>query len=208
MKIIKPYFEIETEIDGEKILKNIEKIGRTCYKSENLITNDSAAKFVKMLINRGHEAMIEHESITVRVICDRGIMAEITRHRIFSFAIESTRFCKYNKAKFGNELTFIEPCFWGNEKINMVHMWYKAMSFAEQQYMELIKAGATAQEARSILPNSLKTEIVMTANLREWRHFFKLRTASEAHPQMREIAIPMLTKFKELIPVVFDDLEV
>lgn len=209
MQVIKPFFVIETEVSGMEILKHIEKVGRTCYKSESRITDDSAAKFVGNIIKNGHEAVIEHYSITVRIICDRGVTHEIVRHRLASYAQESTRYCNYSKDKFSNQITFIEPCFWdvntedGRKKYQI---WKNVMEFTEQKYMELINNGATPQEARSILPNSLKTELVMTMNLREWRYFFKLRTDTAAHPQMREIAVPMLNKFKELIPVVFDDI--
>ena len=211
MRIIKPSFQIETEIDGQAILKHIEKCARICYKSEGLICEGSAERVVKKAIERGHESVIEHYSITVRVICDRGVSHEIVRHRIASYSQESTRYCNYSNDKFYNELTFIEPCFWEsyntcyNAKYNI---WYNAMQRAENAYFELIEAGAKPEQARSILPNSLKTELIMTMNLREWRHFFKLRTAKEAHPQMREIAIPMLQEFKRLIPVIFDDIDV
>ena len=219
MKIIKPYYVIEMPIDGKKILQNIERIGRVCYKSESRITDDSAEKFVAMLIKNRHEAMIEHESITVRFICDRGIMAELTRHRLSSFAVESTRYNNYSDDKFGNELTFIEPCFFKeyddtlesnyvpilkpNDKYKI---WFNTCCFAEDSYLQLLKNGATPQEARTVLPNSLKTEIVMTANLREWRHFFKLRTSPAAHPQCKELSIPLLQELKTLIPIVFDDI--
>ena len=209
MKIIKAYFIIEDEIDGEAILKKIERAGRTAYKSEDRITPDSAREFVRKIIDMGHESVIEHEKITVRIICDRGVSHEIVRHRIASYTQESTRFCNYSKGKFGSEITVIEPCFWDLSKEadrKKYEIWKRAMMEAEKAYMELIKLGAKPQEARSVLPNSLKTEIVMTANLREWRHFFKLRTSRRAHPQMREIAIPLLKEFKKRIPVVFDDI--
>lgn len=206
---IKPYFVIESEVNGGEILKLIERVGRTCYKSEDKISESSAQKFVANIIKNGHEAVIEHYNITVRVVCDRGVTHEIVRHRVASYAQESTRYCNYSKDKFSNQITFIEPCFWdlnNEEDKKKYQIWKEAMEYSEQKYMELIALGATAQEARSILPNSLKTELVMTMNLREWRHFFKLRAAPSAHPQMREIALQMLDKFKELIPVVFDDI--
>ncbi len=210
MNVVKPYFIIESEIDGNEILKFIEKAGRTCYKSEERITDSSAARFVGGIIRNGHEAVIEHYSVTVRVICDRGVTHEIVRHRMASYSQESTRYCNYSKDKFTNQITYIEPCFWdisSEEGRKKYEIWENVMEFSEKKYMELIEMGATPQEARSILPNSLKTELVMTMNLREWRHFFRLRTARDSHPQMREIAVPMLNKFKELIPVVFDDIE-
>lgn len=209
MNLIKPYFIIESEIDGNEILKLIERVGRTCYKSEDRITDSSAQKFVANILKNGHEAVIEHYNITVRVICDRGVTHEIVRHRVASYAQESTRYCNYSKDKFSNQITFIEPSFWdlntedGKRKYDI---WKESMEFTEKKYLELIELGATPQEARSILPNSLKTELCMTMNLREWRHFFRLRADPAAHPQMREVAIPLLAKFKELIPVVFDDI--
>lgn len=209
MKIIKAGYEIVTPLDGDTILKRIEEVGRTCYKSEDAIHDGSASVFVRRLIKRGHEAMIEHCSFTVKFICDRGVSHEIVRHRLASYAQESTRYCNYSDDKFGNELTFIEPCFWDYlESYNPGELWVCAMAKAEEYYFRLIATGAKPEEARSVLPNSLKTEIVVTMNLREWRYFFKLRTASVAHPQMREITIPLLTELKTLIPVIFDDIMV
>ncbi len=209
MKVIKPYFRIEDDIDGIEILKRIERAGRTCYKSEDRITEDSCKNFVRRLIESGHHSVLEHEKVTVRVICDRGVSHEIVRHRIASYSQESTRYCNYSKGRFGSEITVIEPCFWKDdtEEDRCKRMiWEDTMKLVEKAYMELISLGASPQEARAVLPNSLKTEIVMTMNLREWRHFFSLRTAPNAHPQMREIAIPLLEEFKRLIPVVFDDI--
>lgn len=151
--------------------------------------------------------MLEHEKITVRIVCDRGVSHEIVRHRIASYSQESTRYCNYSKDGFGNELAFIRPLFWKDNRQQMTN-WERSMADMEHDYIQAIQAGATPQEARSVLPNSLKTEIIVTMNLREWRHFFKLRTSSKAHPQMREISIPLLAAFKTLIPVVFDDIEV
>lgn len=213
MKIINPSVKLEDEIDGQEILKKIERIGRVCYKSEGNITEDSAERFVKSIIARGHESVLEHVSISVRVICDRGVSHEIVRHRIASYSQESTRYCNYSKDKFGNELTFIRPCYWGTENTDgsingKLLIWEDTMQGIEYNYIALLESGATPQEARSILPNSIKTEIVMTMNLREWRHFFKLRCDKAAHPQMREIANMILEEFRKEIPVVFDDLEV
>jgi thymidylate synthase (FAD) len=211
---IKPDFIIESPVKGEEMLKLIESAGRTCYKSEARKTEDSAADFVRRLIKSGHEAVIEHCSVTVRIICDRGVTHEIVRHRLASYSQESTRYCNYIKDKFDSQITFIEPSFWysdkddGNASRKKYEIWKNVMEYTEKMYMELIESGATPQEARCILPNSLKTELVMTMNLREWRHFFKLRTSTASHPQVREIAIPMLGKFKELIPVIFDDINV
>jgi thymidylate synthase (FAD) len=209
MIIVKPCFIIESDLNGDEALKLLEKAGRTCYKSEDRVTGNSAAEFIRRIIKNGHEAVIEHYSITVRVVCDRGVSHEIVRHRLASYSQESTRYCNYSKDKFGSQIACIEPCFWdigtedGRKKYEI---WKKAMEFSEKMYFELLQNGATPQEARSVLPNSLKTELVMTMNLREWRNFFKLRTSPASHPQMREIAVPMLEKFKELIPVVFEDI--
>jgi thymidylate synthase (FAD) len=207
MKIIAPDFIIESPVDGEEILKGIEKAGRTAYKSEDKITRDSAFRFVSMIIKKRHESVLEHRSVTVRVICDRGVSHEIVRHRLASYTQESTRYCNYSQDKFKNEIVVIKPVFWDEKKdAEKFALWKKTVKDAEKAYLRLLELGATPEEARSVLPNSLKTEIVMTMNLREWRNFFKLRTDSHAHPQMREIAIPLLARFQNLIPVLFDDL--
>ena len=205
MKVIVPSFEFMYPVNGVQILKSIEKAGRICYKSEDKITADSYIRFVSKVLQSGHESVIEHEKITVRIICDRGISHEIVRHRIASYSQESTRYCNYTKDKFGNELTFIRPFFWNEDKEKYA-VWAETMQTIENAYNKLIVMGAPPDEARSILPNSLKCEIVVTMNLREWRHFFRLRTSSGAHPQMREIAVPMLDKFREEVPIVFDSI--
>lgn len=208
MKIIEPSVRLEDKIDGNEIIKKIEKIGRVCYKSENNITEDSAERFIKNIIKSGHESVLEHVSISVRVICDRGVSHEIVRHRIASYSQESTRYCNYSKDKFGKELTFIRPNF-NETRCNpgMIEFFEDTCSYIEKVYFKMLEEGATPEEARSILPNSLKTEIVMTMNLREWRQFLKLRTSNRAHPQTREIANMILEAFKSKIPVVFDDIE-
>ena len=206
MKIINASYSIETPIDGAEILKRIEKAGRTCYKSEDRITEESAKSFVQKLIERGHESVLEHESITVRFICDRGVSHEIVRHRIASFSQESTRYCNYSNDRFGYEITFIKPYFL-KEGTAAYALWSTAMHLANIMYSDMLAEGCTPQEARSVLPNSTKTEVVMTANLREWRHFLKLRTAKAAHPQMRELTVPLLKELQERIPVVFDDIK-
>lgn len=207
MKIINPSFQIMDVINGTEVLKKLELCGRVCYKSENAITDESARQFIQNIIKSGHESVLEHEKITVRIICDRGVTHEIVRHRIASYSQESTRYCNYSKEKFDGELSFIRPCFWKEEDDNYI-VWKNTMRSCEQAYLQMIALGASAQEARSVLPNSLKTEIVVTMNLREWRHFFKLRTAERAHPQMREISIPLLDEFQKQIPIVFDDIVV
>ncbi len=205
MKIIEPSFEFLDEINGEEMLKKIEQAGRVCYKSEDKVSETSAEKFVGAIIKSGHESVIEHEKITVKIICDRGVTHEIVRHRIASYSQESTRYCNYANDKFGSEITVIKPCFWQENDPKYI-LWENSMKEIEHTYLKLIEAGATAQESRSVLPNSLKTEIVVTMNLREWRHFFKLRTHVSSHPQMREIATIMLKGFKKVLPVVFRDI--
>lgn len=205
MKIINADVEFITPIDGATILKRLEQCGRVCYKSEDKITEGSAEKFVAGIIKRGHEAVLEHCSFTVKFICDRGVSHEIVRHRMASYCQESTRYCNYGKGKFGEEITVIEPCFWPENDLKWA-AWANLCSKAEDAYIDLLRMGATPQEARSVLPNSLKTEVVMTANIREWRHFLKLRCSPAAHPQMREVALILLDKVHALIPVCFDDI--
>lgn len=205
MKVVNASFEIIDTIRPKEILKNIEKFGRVCYKSESNITEDSASPFISRIIKSGHESVIEHEKISVKIICDRGVSHEIVRHRIASYSQESTRYCNYIKDKFGNELTFIKPIFWAEESPEY-KIWCSSMENIEKTYMQLINLGARPEQARAVLPNSLKTEIIVTMNLREWRHFFKLRTSCRAHPQMREISIPLLQEFKVLLPCIFDDI--
>lgn len=213
MKIVRAGYEILDNLDGEAILKKIERIVRVCYKSEDKITEGSAEKMVKALIKRGHEAMLEHYSFSVKFICDRGVSHELVRHRVASFAQESTRYCNYGHE---GEITVILPFFFDtgmgvNSNSIVFGEWKQSCEVAERKYISLLEKGATPQEARSVLPNSLKTEVVMTANLREWRHFFRLRevgATGKPHLQMQEVAIPLLQEVKRLIPVVYDDLEV
>ncbi len=216
MKIIKASYEILSEIDRVKILSNIEKYGRTCCKSEGPLTEDSSSQFVVKIIS---SSVIEHESISVKFICDRGVTHEIVRHRLASYSQESTRYCNYSKDKFDNQLTFILPC-WFQEikegqyseyimrpaKLTSEYIWLLTMLQIETGYKELIERGWSPQQARSILPNSLKTEIIMTANLREWRHILSLRTSSKAHPQMREVMLPLLDELKVKLPEIFIDI--
>ena len=206
MKIIKPDVQFITPIDGAVILRRLEECGRVCYKSEGKITDDSAPKFVAGIIKRGHEAVLEHCSFTVKFICDRGVSHELVSHRMASYCQESTRYCNYSKAQFGCEITVIEPGFLTGDTTGYA-IWKQAMADAELAYFSLLEWGCTPQEARAVLPNSLKTEVVMTANIREWRHFLRLRTAAGAHPQMREVALILLDKVHRLIPVCFDDID-
>jgi thymidylate synthase (FAD) len=218
MRLIKP--SIEFIWATENPLQVIETAGRTCYKSEDRITSQSAERFVKMLIDNGHEAMIEHASASYRFICDRGVTHEIVRHRLFSYAQESTRYCSYKET-----VAFIIPQWlpkiqqgeFTNNDLSSNNssslpdtpsqIWLQNMLQQEQVYHKLLQSGWRAQQARSVLPNSLKTEIVITGNLRQWRQFFKLRCDKAAHPQMQEVAHMALTDIKTRIPIVFDDLD-
>lgn len=216
MQIIKAGYEIVDSLNGAEILKKIERVARVCYKSEDMIGDGTAEKMVRALIKRNHLAMLEHFSFSVKFIVDRGVSHEIVRHRVASFAQESTRYCNYGTK--GGEITVIEPFYLMEDSVNVstdnwserYGAWVSACEEAEKSYLRMITDGASPQEARAVLPTSLKTEVVMTANLREWRHFFSLRacgSTGKPHPQMLEVAVPLLKDLKELIPVVFDDLE-
>ena len=204
MQIVKAHAQICGDVDGQEILKKIEAAGRICHKSEKNITEDSCEEFVSRIIRMGHESVLEHASVTVKFVADRGVSHEIVRHRLASYCQESTRYCNYSKNNFGAEITYILP-YYLNKNSAGFEVWKNAMEECEKAYFKLLDIGCTPQEARAVLPNSLKTELVMTANLREWRTFFKLRTAKTAHPQMREVARPLLDDFKKAIPVIFDD---
>ncbi|MBR6014385.1 MAG: FAD-dependent thymidylate synthase [Selenomonadaceae bacterium] len=206
MKIIEPSVELVQELDAEKIMKHIERAGRVCYKSESRISDKSAEKFIANIIKSGHESVIEHVSITFKIICDRGITHEIVRHRLASYSQESSRYCDYSNDKFDGELTFIKPCFWTEDDENF-KLWKQTMETLEKNYLAMRKNGVRPEQARSILPNSLKTEIFMTANLREWRHFLKLRTSNRAHPQMREVALKIYDILNKNLPVIFSDIQ-
>lgn len=206
MEAITPYWIILDKIDGQAVLNKIELVARTCYKSEDKIKEGSAAKLVAALIKSNHEAMLEHFSFSVKFICDRGISHEIVRHRLASYAQESQRYCNYGNNDGG--ITFILP-FYLKYRTPEFDAWKASCKAAEESYMKMIDLGMKPQEARAVLPNCTKTEIVMTANLREWRNFFKLRAADAtgaAHPQMKQLTQPLLTELKSIIPVVFDDI--
>ena len=205
MKIVKASYLIECPEEPLEMLKRIERAARVCYKSEDKITDTSYADMIRRLIKSGHESVLEHGIMSVKSITDRGVSHEIVRHRIASYSQESTRFCSYDKDKFGHEITVIDLEQHLKNPLSL-SVWTKAMRNAEMAYFEMLALGESPQIARSVLPNSLKTEIVKTYNLREWRLFFKQRTAPQAHPQMRELTIPLLQDFKDLIPVVFDDI--
>lgn len=210
MKIINAGYEILTPTEEiQQAVQRIARIARVCYKSEQNASADNDIRLVKNLISSGHEAMLEHFSFSVLFTVDRGISHEIVRHRMASFAQESTRYCNYSKDKFGNEITVIKPCDFMFTTDSYIK-WVQSCEAAESAYIYLINNGEPAQDARAVLPNSLKTEIVMTANIREWRHFFKLRasgTTGKPHPQMLEVTVPLLQELKEITPL-FDDIEV
>ena len=212
MIVQRPSVEVFTPDSYENMLKKIERIGRVCYKSEDKIEEGSAERFIRGIIRRGHESVIEHASITVKFICDRGVTHEIVRHRIASYSQESTRYCNYVKEKFGRQITCIDIATGFQYDLNCeadrrtYDVWMAAMRSAEESYFKLIELGATPQEARSVLPNSLKTELVATMNLREWRHFFRLRADRAAHPQCREVACMLLERLAADYPVFFADL--
>lgn len=205
VKIVSPSVEVITPLDGENILKHIEICARNCYKSEDKITADSAQKMIKKLIEMGHEAMIEHFSITAKLTTDVGAYKDLTRHRHASFAIESTRFCNYSKGKYGNELTFIQPSNMV-EGTEIYKIWYDAMGDAERNYLNMAAHGATVDQLRMLLPHSTKADVFMTCNLREWRHIFKLRCAPATHPSIQHVMKMLLREFRANIPVVFDDI--
>ena len=217
MILVRPSVEILGDVDGGRILESIERAGRTCYKSEDKITGVSSGKFVRSLIARGHESVIEHEKITVKIICDRGVSHEIVRHRIASYSQESTRYCDYA----AGQLTFVIPPWVKIPPCGPISSrellpdglydlsdleWFRFMLYSEAMYLTLRDNGWRPEQARAVLPNSLKTEIVMTANLRQWRHILKLRAAPTAHPQMVEIAKELLRQFEWVVPVVFTDI--
>lgn len=218
MKIVKAGYKILSDISegGKKELQRIEEIGRVCYKSEGNILKDgeSAKKFVRTMISSGHESVLEHSSLSVMFTVDRGVTHELVRHRIMSFSQESTRYCNYSCDKFDNEITVILPCFFdtgmGTASNSLVYQsWKHSCEVAESEYFNLLSMGASPQQARSVLPTSTKADIALTGNYREWRHFFKLRACGVTgapHPQMKEVAVPLLYEINKLIPVVFEDL--
>lgn len=207
VKIVAPRVEVLTPLDGETILKHIELCARNCYKSEGNISEDcsSAVKMINKLIELDHTAMIEHYNITVKFVCDLGFYKDITRHRHASFAIESTRYCNYSKGKFGSEISVIKPC-------NIVEgtpefkLWLNTMETIEKNYNAMAALGCKPDQLRMLLPHSIKADVIMTANLREWRHILKLRAAPAAHPSIQQLMKILLKEFKAKIPVVFDDI--
>jgi thymidylate synthase (FAD) len=200
MKIIRP--SVEFLWMTQSPLEAIELAGRTCYKSEDRITSKSAEKFIHMLLNKGHEAMLEHASMSYRIVCDRGVTHEIVRHRLFSYAQESTRYVNY---KDGIEVISPFNDVITPEDAATAGIWQQTMQYCESTYRYLIENGEKPQIARAVLPTCVKTEIVVTGNMREWRHFFKLRTAKDAHPQMQEVANMLLFDATYRVPILFDE---
>ena len=203
MEVVKPIIEYEP-FDGVKIMKTLERACRTCYRSEDTITSDSYKKLLKNCITRGHESILEHEKVTIRMCCDNGFYKDVTRHRAgVAFSIESTRFCNYSKDKFGNNIKFIDPVFIKDKK--NYEIWLKAMKEIEKCYLEMANNGAAPDELRMMLPHSTAAMVTMTCNIREWRHIFKLRCSVHAHPSIRQNFIPLLLKFKKDFPELFED---
>lgn len=205
MKIIEPKIYVE-DYDGIKIMKRLERACRTCYKSENLITEDSYKHLLTNCLNRGHESILEHEKISIRMICDIGVYKDLTRHRFASFSIESTRYCNYGKDKFDNEIKFIKPVHI-EEGTENYKIWEDTMKYIEKQYMEMGEKKATPDQMRMLLPHSTAAEVCMTANIREWRHILSLRCSKMTHPAVRQLLIPLLLKFKKDMPELFENVE-
>lgn len=204
MKIVDQSIEVLTKTPYEDAVSLVEEAGRTCYKSETKGTVEGAEKFIRGIIKRGHESVIEHFTITVRVITDRGTTHQIVRHRLASYSQESTRYCNYSKDKFGNEITVIKPNF--NEDSLNYKNWKACCEDSEIAYLHLLGDGATPEQARAVLPTCLKTELVMTMNAREWRHFLKMRLDKAAQKEIRDLSQMILDQFKEKYPVFFEDI--
>lgn len=202
MKEIEHSIKVDYGIPYQIMLDKIEKAGRTCYQSFDRIKEGSAEEFVRGIIKLGHESVLEHGSFTVRIITDRGVTHELVRHRLASYSQESTRYCNYKN----KEIEFVKP-------VQIKHgtpqykLWRSACEDSAMIYQRMIEEGVSPQNARSVLNNSLKTEIVMTANIREWRHFFKLRTSVAAHPDIRYVAKLILKNFMTFYPAFFEDLK-
>lgn len=205
MKLVDPVIYIE-DYDGKKIMKRIERACRTCYRSEDKINDESYKHLLKNCINRGHESILEHEKVSIRMICDIGVYKDLTRHRFASFSIESTRYCNYGKDKFDNEIKFIKPCHI-DEGTEEYEIWKEAMENIEKSYIKLSDIGGKPDQLRMILPHSTAAEVNMTANIREWKHILSLRASKHSHPSIRQLMIPLLLKFKEDMPELFDDVE-
>jgi len=204
MKLVEPWIKVE-RIDGVKIMKKLERACRTCYRSEGSITEDSYKKLLKNCLTRGHESVLEHEKVTVRIYDDVGSYKDLTRHRFASFSVESTRYCSYNKDKYGNEISFINPSYIEDQEI--YNAWKNTMEEIEKNYMKMEELGATTDMCRAILPHSTAAEYTMTANIREWKHILSLRTTKHVHPAIRQVLIPLLKYFQKEMPEIFEDVE-
>lgn len=204
MRIVEPWIKVE-KIDGKQIMKRIERACRTCYRSEGKITEDSYKKLIKNCITSGHESVLEHEKVTVRIYSDIGSYKDLTRHRFASFSVESTRYCSYNKDKYGNEIAVVNPVYMEDKEV--FETWKKAIEDMEKAYMKMKELGASTDMCREVLPHSTAAEYTMTANIREWKHILELRTTNHVHPAIRQVLIPLLLLFKEQMPEIFGDIE-
>lgn len=202
MRIVEPWIQVE-KFDGKQIMKRIERACRTCYRSEGKITEDSYKKLLKNCLTRGHESVLEHEKITVRIYSDVGSYKDLTRHRFASFSVESTRYCSYDKDKYGNEIAFMNPVYLENDE--MYEIWKKTMQEIENGYKKMKELGATTDMCRELLPHSTAAEYTMTANIREWKHILSLRANNHVHPSIRQVMIPLLKYFKQEMPDIFDE---
>ena len=204
MRLVEPWIKVEN-FDGVKIMKRIERACRTCYRSEDKISEESYKNLLTNCLNRGHESVLEHEKITVRIYSDIGTYKDLTRHRFASFSVESTRYCSYNKDKYGNEIVVVNPVYMEDKEV--FETWKKAIEDMEKAYMKMKELGASTDMCREILPHSTAAEYTMTANIREWKHILELRTTNHVHPAIRQVLIPLLLLFKEQMPEIFGDIE-
>lgn len=204
MRLVEPWIKVEN-FDGVKIMKRIERACRTCYRSEDKISEESYKNLLTNCLNRGHESVLEHEKITVRIYSDIGTYKDLTRHRFASFSVESTRYCSYNKDKYGNEIAVVNPVYIEDKEV--FETWKKAIEDMEKAYMKMKELGASTDMCREILPHSTAAEYTMTANIREWKHILELRTTNHVHPAIRQVLIPLLLLFKEQMPEIFGDIE-
>ena len=203
MRVERAHFKVPV-IDGKNVLKRLERYGRVCYKSEDKFSmEDGGYGLLKTIIAKNHASVLEHEKLSILFIIDRGVSHELVRHRMASYSQESTRYCNYSKEKFGREITVIKPVFFKEDQLTI---WEQTMGHIEKSYFSLLDAGVKPEEARSILPNSLKTEIVVTMNYRSLRNFFQLRCQPAAHPQIKEVAIPLLLHLQKELPPLFMDI--
>lgn len=204
MRLVEPWIKVEN-FDGVKIMKRIERACRTCYRSEDKISEESYKNLLTNCLNRGHESVLEHEKITVRIYSDIGTYKDLTRHRFASFSVESTRYCSYNKDKYGNEIAVVNPVYIEDKEV--FETWKKAIEDMEKAYMKMKELGASTDMCREILPHSTAAEYTMTANIREWKHILELRTTNHVHPAIRQVLIPLLLLFKEQMPEILGDIE-